>query len=104
MTAGTRTSVAADAQIEWVRDLAEGRRLVMEREGIGYRAMLSGFRGVGSTQEIALDDLLAHMRAYFDASVDFARSLEPGGLLHEKLRKIDQMVDLIVGRRARESR
>ena len=87
------TSVAADDQLEWARDLGEGRLLVMERTSVGYRAWLSGFRGVGSTQQIAIDDLLVCMRDYCTASADFGQSLAPGGRLHEKLRQLDQLMD-----------
>ena len=95
MIAGTRTSVAADVQIEWTRDLGEGRLLVMERTSAGHRVSLSGFRGVGSTQELALNDLLARMRDYCAASVAFGQSLAPGGRLHEKLVQLGQLVDQI---------
>jgi len=90
--------VAADVQIEWTHDLGEGRLLVMERASVGhraYRASLAGFRGVGSTQELALNDLLARMRDYCSAAADFEGSLLPGGRLHEKLVQIGQLVDQI---------
>ena len=87
--------MAADVQIEWTRDLGEGRLLVMERTSAGHRVSLSGFRGVGSTQEITLDDLLARMRDYHAVSADFERSLAPGGHLHEKLEQLGQLVDQI---------
>ena len=85
--------MVVDAQIEWTRDLGEGRLLVMERISAGHRALLAGFRGVGSTQEIALDDLLGRMRDYCAASADFVQSLAPGGRLHEKLRQLGQLMN-----------
>lgn len=88
--------MAADAKIEWTRDLGEGHFLTMERTSASYRATLIGFRGVGSTQETALDDLLARMRDYRSISDDFERSLAPGGYLHEQLRQIEQLVDQYV--------
>lgn len=87
--------MAADFSVEWTRDLGDGRTLVMERVAIGYRALLVGFRGVGSTQEIALDDLLVRMRDYSDASADFSRALASGGELNEKLQQIRQLVDVV---------
>lgn len=68
---------------------------MMGRDSVGYRAMLVGFRGDGSTQEAAIDDLLARMRDYCDSSDDFEQSLAPGGYLHERLRQIEQLVDQI---------
>lgn len=85
--------MAADFAVEWTRDLGDGRLLVMQRIAAGYRASLVGFRGVGASQDAALDDLLANMRDYGAASEDLARSLAPGGQLHEKMRQIEQLVD-----------
>jgi hypothetical protein len=80
---------------EWTRDLGGGRILVMERVLAGYRATLMRFRGVGTTQNAALDDLLARMRNYGTVSDDFERSLAPDGPLSEKLRQIEQHVEQI---------
>jgi hypothetical protein len=85
--------VAADFPAGWTRDLGDGRLLVVERDPVGYRASIAGFRGVGSTQEIALDGLLACMRDYVDASADLERSLAPGGELDGKLQQIRALVD-----------
>jgi hypothetical protein len=82
----------------WTHDLGEGRLLVMERDAAGYQASLVGFCGTGSTQDAALDDLLARIRAYGEASDAFERSLAPGGHLHERLRLIEQLVDQITRR------
>jgi len=70
----------------------------MELVFAGYRATLLGFRGVGPTQSAALDDLLTRMRDYGKASDDLARSLAPGGHLHERLKQIEQLVDQITPR------
>jgi hypothetical protein len=88
--------MAADFSAEWTRDLGDGRLLVMDRGAVGYRALLMEFRGVGSTQEAALDDLLASMRHYCEAADDLKRDLAPGGQLHEKLQQIRQLVDQCV--------
>ena len=85
--------MAADSSALWTRDLGEGRLLVMERVAAGYRASLVGFCGVGSTQEVALDDLLVRMRDCIAASADFERNLAPGGELDGKLQQIRQLVD-----------
>lgn len=87
--------MAADFDVEWTRDLGDGRLLVMQRVSAGYRALLVGFRGVGATQDAALDDLLARMREYGTTSEDLARSLAPGGQLHGKMQQIEQIVDQI---------
>ena len=84
----------ADFSVEWTRDLGDGRFLVMDT--VGCRASLAGFRGVGSTQEAALDDLLSCMRRYCEEVDAFQRSLVPGGLLHEKLRQLSALVDQVV--------
>ena len=101
MTAGTRTIVAADSTTEWKHDLGQGRQLVVERSSAGYLATLSGFRGSGSTQAIAIDDLLACMRRYCEAGDDLERDLAPGGQLHEKMQQISALVDQIVESRGR---
>jgi len=64
----------------------------MDRGAVGYRARLMGFRGVGSTQKVALDDLLINMRNYCEVADDLERDLAPGGQLHEKLRQIEALV------------
>ena len=97
-----RTNVDADLTSEWQHDLGQGRQLVMGRSSVGYRATLAGFRGFGSTPEIALDDLLVNMRHYSEAADDLKRDLAPGGQLHEKLRQIDVLVDQIVENRGNE--
>lgn len=89
-------SVVADTQIEWTRDLGRGRLLVMERTSVGFRAALIGFRGVGATQDTALDDLLARVRDYNSSADEFLRSSAPGGELHEKMRQIERLVDQVV--------
>jgi hypothetical protein len=100
----TRTSVAADSTTEWKHDLGQGRQIVMGRSSADYHATFSGFRGSGSTQELAIDDLLACMRRYCEEADDFQRSMAPGGLLllHEKLRQLSALVDQIVENRGNE--
>ena len=80
---------------EWTRGLGHGRTLVMERVSDGYRATLVGFRGDGTTQGAALDNLLARMRDYSTATDDLAQALTPDGHLSKQLRQIEQLVDQI---------
>jgi len=87
--------MGADVVVEWTRDLGDGRLLVMQRVVAGYQALLVGFRGVGPTQDSALDDLLARIQDYNTASDDLARSLAPGGQLHEKMQQIKQLAGQI---------
>lgn len=87
--------MGADFDVEWTRDLGDGRLLVMQRVSAGYRALLVGFRGVGLTQQAALDDLLSRMEDYGTASENLARSLAPGGQLHAKMQEIEQIVNQI---------
>ena len=82
-------------EAEWEHDIGNGLFLVMKRSMVGYCAALDGFRGLGSTQESALDDLLASMTRYCESADDFLSSLAPGGRLHEKLRQISVLVDQI---------
>lgn len=81
--------------IEWTQDLGDGRFVAMERYFGGYRATLVGFRGVGTTQDAALEDLLNNMQGYVTVSDDFARALASGGHLHVRLQQITQLVDHI---------
>jgi hypothetical protein len=83
----------------WKRDLS-GRLLVMEHALDSFRASLEGFRGFGSTQEAALDDLLACMKRYCDEAVIFRRSLAPGGRLYAKMQQLDLIVDQVVKSRS----
>ena len=84
--------VAEDSTL-WQRDLGDGRTVVVSHRDAGFSAALSGFRGVGSTQEEALDDLLVRMRSYCETSTDFSRALAPGGELDRKLQQICKLVD-----------
>lgn len=88
------TSVSSSA-IEWTQDLGNGRLIKMKRDSRGYQATLVGFRGIGTTQDAALDDLLTQMRDYVTASDDLGRALAPGGHLHERLGQITQLVNEI---------
>lgn len=97
MIAGTQINVAAE--IEWTRDV-NGRALVMKRIDLGYLATLHGFSGVGTSQEAALDALLAQMQNYAVVSMDLTQSLAPGGALDQKLQQIRQLVDTIVVQRS----
>lgn len=85
--------MAADASALWQRDLGDGRIVVVARRDEGFSAALSGFCGVGGTQEEALDDLLVRMQSYCEASADLSRSLAPGGELDKKLQQIRKLVD-----------
>jgi hypothetical protein len=80
----------------WKRDLEGSGCLVMEQSAAGYCAVLVGFRGFGSTQEEALDDLLVCMKRYCEEADDFKRSVAPGGQLHEKLGQLRLLVDQVV--------
>jgi hypothetical protein len=92
--------VGAELAVQWTRDLGEGRLLVMECVAEDFRASLAGFRGVGSTQKAALDDLLKRVQEYGTSSHDFARSMAPGGRLHARLRAIKHRIDPLVREKA----
>ena len=78
------------------RDLGDGRVLMVLRNlSGGYQVSVDGFIGNGMTEELAIDDLLAVMKRYCEASTAFSRSLAPGGALHGKLQQIEQLVTAI---------
>jgi len=66
---------------------------MMKHNSEGYQAALVGFYGAGSTQEAALDDLLAQMRNYVMAANGALEDLRTS--LSERLRQVKQIIDQI---------